>query len=399
MISFEVTKGFVGALMIGHAVPGYLITTSDFHVNAHLAADEVNANKVTPDLVSLINGAYFERYIAYVGGSRLAGEYAGTPIAPLEPIRPNIIAEGDQLADSHPLGPDRAHILVLANNKGGVAKTTTALNLAFDLSREHTQGQGRAKVITPGSRVLLIDMDGQASLTASLPAPGPEEDSVPEDNNHLARYFRGQAALAHLIRPTRFPNILVIPAHSDLHLLDTGGGARPSAELRFVHDLLTLAHSTDSAGNKRLDWIILDTPPAQSFFTRLALAAADHVVIPAQAETYAMRGINRLSATLKTMHALTGALESWKQTILGCVVTRWRAGAGAESALAQLVLDLPLAGIRRFEDVIPFDDKIEQAIVNEVRGGLGNIFRLAKQPGPAARAYVQLTEKVVERAN
>jgi cellulose biosynthesis protein BcsQ len=371
---------FIGKLQVAGGTPGYLVTTSGFGGPAKAAADGAQGK------VHLLDSRRFLRYIAYVGGSRLAGEYAGARVGPAEPVEPTILMIGEDLAKRGARPPRLTRILAVGNNKGGVAKTTTALNLGFALAEQYKQ------------RVLLVDMDGQASLTRSLPQllpkGAPKDAAAPLDQHTLAKYFRGQTALGMLARPTRFGTLSLIPAHADLLRLDSGGSARPRAELEFVRDLHALAAPAES-GISAYDWVILDTPPAQSFFTRVALAAADHILIPTVAETYAVHGVKALLGTARTMHALTGDLDGWRQKVLGCLVTRWKPNKNAEVALATLRTDLDAVGVRPLGVAIPADDKVEQA-VREVAGGkLKHIFKLANSLGPAAQAYEKLAKELL----
>ena len=148
-------------------------------------------------------------------------------------------------------------VLAIGNNRGGVAKTTTAFNLALALAEQ-------------GKRVLLVDMDPQASLTAGLPKP----DDAP-DTPTLLNYFVGIGGqtlpLSKVVRRTKFSNLSLLPAHTDMRMADIGGGAHPNQEVAFVaalHD-----PSLVSPDSEKFDWILLDTPPGQSFYTRSALAA------------------------------------------------------------------------------------------------------------------------------
>lgn len=151
-------------------------------------------------------------------------------------------------------------VLAIANNKGGVAKTTSALNLGVALSKL-------------GKRVLLVDLDGQASLSLALPLPDPRRrpprhSPPPPRTRHITEYFAGNATLRDLVQPTRFPLLWLLPAHAELYARDTGGAAHPEDELAFVraiHDpaLSAPALLNDTAAGG-FDWIILDTPPARS---------------------------------------------------------------------------------------------------------------------------------------
>ena len=299
---------FLGALQLEGPARGFLVTTSDFTRPAYVAAQASHGK------ASLINGERLLRYIAYIGGSRENGQFAGGKTSPAEPTSPICILKADELFGQLQL---HAHprILTLANNKGGVAKTTTTLNVGFALASPGFQSQ----------KVLLIDMDGQANLTSSLPAPGVnEDDPVRHDTTTIADYFCGQSSLAQLVRPTRFSNLFIVPGTPLLHHLDSGGYARPDAELQFATDLRTLTVPHPNKSLQPFDWIIIDTPPAQGYFTRSALAAADYIVIPAFAESYAIDGIGTVRKSIQTMRALVGTATSWPKSVLGCVITRWK---------------------------------------------------------------------------
>lgn len=373
---------FVGKLQVGGGIPGFIVTTSDFNGPARAAVADGRARTF------LVNGRRLLRYITYIGGSRVTGatsDYAGTPMTTFEPIDPSMLGAGEEISTQIALQPARARALAVANNKGGVAKTTTVLNLGFALAEQHHQ------------RVLLVDLDGQASLTRSLPRPLPQGSSTEAaalpDVWHVAHYFRGQAQLADLVRPTRFPTLSLIPAHAELTRLDVGGAARPRAELQFIRDLHQLAMGPD--GQTAYDWILLDTPPAQSFFTRLALGAADSILLPAFAETYAVQGLTQVLTTTRTMHVLTGELEDWRKRIVGCLVTRWKSSKTADISRATLQTHLGAEGLQTFGFAVPLDEKIEQAHLGTSTGTVKHIFKLARNPGPAAQAYDRLAKELL----
>jgi chromosome partitioning protein len=364
-------------------VPGYIVTTSDYFPAAYQAAKDSGGR------VRLINGKRLLRYITYVGGSRTDGHFAGQPVAPPAPIAPTIVTDGEAVWVERTRHPRQASILAIANNKGGVAKTTTALDLAFALSQHHDQ------------RVLLIDLDAQASLTKSLPPPLPLEapagSPTPQDTAFVSDYFRGKATLAQLVRPTQFRHLAVIPADAQLLRLDTGGFARPHAEVQFARDLDQLAREVEHEGGK-FDWIILDTPPAQSFWTRMAVGAADRVLIPAWAEMYGTQGVDGALETIRTMHALYHEVTNWKVRVYGCLITKWKPSRTANLAMANLRTHLDTQGIKVLGFAIPHDDRVEQGHQDTIGGGKRGLFGIARQPGPAAQAYDRLAEEMMTYA-
>ncbi len=298
-------------------------------------------------------------------------------------MAPNWLMTGDELAMNTARPPRHSRVLALANNKGGVAKTTSALNIGLDLAD------------TYHPRVLLVDLDGQASLTRSVPPPGAKNQPIPAETATLLDYFRGLRPLSDIIRPTRFPNVWLLPAHPDLHHLDSGGIGRPQAELRFAEDLRQVSMHVPGEQTLPFDLVIVDTPPAQTFFTRVVILAADQVLIPAFAEQYAIAGLRRVMETIRTMDALTFETDQWSKRVLGCFVTRWRASATATGARNALANDLNAEGIAMLRSSIPLDERIEKALKETMGGTLRGLFHLPGQPGAAATAYQQLVKELI----
>ena len=202
--------------------------------------------------IFFLEGVDLLRYITYVRGTRLTpkrtDEARATPSTPpLVPISPEVLELADAVKRRT---PEETTILAVANHKGGVGKTTTALNLAFGLA-----GKGHC--------VLVVDVDTQANLTKALPNPQAHH-AVP---GHLGEYFAGRKALAELVRPTEFKGVWLIPSDEDMSQEDRGGAAGPDAELRFVSDLHAPTLTPPPVLESRpFDWIILDTGPSMGYF-------------------------------------------------------------------------------------------------------------------------------------
>lgn len=165
-----------------------------------------------------------------------------------------------------------ARIIAIANQKGGVGKTTTSVNLSASLAI-HEQS------------VLLVDMDPQANATSGL---GIDQASV--TSTVYDCLMRGKPA-AEVIQATNITRFSVIPANADLVGAEVELVSTPNRE--------TVLKSVLENIKNRYDFIILDCPPALGLLTINALTAASSVLIPVQCEYYAMEGLGRLIANVK----------------------------------------------------------------------------------------------------
>ena len=165
-----------------------------------------------------------------------------------------------------------ARIVAVANQKGGVGKTTTAVNLA-------------ASVAASDHKVLLVDFDPQGNASSSV---GYSKDKV-----ELSIYdaLVGDVALEDCIRPTEITTLFVVPATMDLvgAEIELIGSDNREAYLKTALDTVS----------DRFDYIIIDCPPSLGMLTLNALVAADGVVVPMQAEYFALEGLGALVSTIE----------------------------------------------------------------------------------------------------
>lgn len=387
LLDFSNVVHVLGVLNLNHNVPGFLVTTSDFNGPAREAARQAG------DKLHLVNGTHFVRYIRYINGSRIDGSFDGIPAMPKQPISPAELEKADHIAHDTALSAKRPRILAVANPKGGVAKTTTALNVGIGLAHlPHSQ------------RVLILDMDGQGSLTHALPRESvegaPAKAPPALDTDFLSDYFKGKTPLAQLARSTRFHGVSVIPAHPDLYKFQFAGAERTQAELAFVRDIRhAWSASLEPGAIPAFDWIVLDTPAGDSFFGRAALAAADFILVPFFAEEFAAQGLYPVFNMTSTMTALMGEHAQWQSRVLGILPTRWRSSKNSTDALNKVALYAKSIGVRLFHTTIPHDDKVETAHQGTAKGGVKALFGLGAKPSPAALAYVEVVKELSNHAN
>ena len=163
------------------------------------------------------------------------------------------------------------NIISVSNQKGGVGKTTSAVSLASEMAKM-------------GRSVLLIDLDPQASASSGL---GVKLQSEGED---LYDVFFGNISISKIIKQCLVNNLDVVPGSKDLVSLELEIGKTQGRELILQTELSLL--------KKQYDYIYIDCPPSSGLLTLNALGASDYILIPLQAEYYALEGISGLMNTV-----------------------------------------------------------------------------------------------------
>lgn len=249
-----------------------------------------------------------------------------------------------------------AHIIAVTNQKGGVGKTTTAVNLA-------------ARLATPKRRVVLIDLDPQGNATSSL--------GIDKENLSATLYdvLINGARLDTIVQSCNVKNMFVLPANANL----------AGAEVDLVNVPNRESRLTEVLGRVQADVVIIDCPPALGLLTINALTAANQVLIPVQAEYFALEGLGQL---LNTIQAVRQQLNPHLE-ILGVVLTMFnKRMVLSEQVFAEVRQHF---GDKLFKTVIPRNVRLAEA------PSFGRTIFEHDKWSRGARAYKSLGEEVIKR--
>jgi chromosome partitioning protein len=252
-------------------------------------------------------------------------------------------------------------VLVVANQKGGVGKTTTAINLGTALA-------------AVGQPSLVIDLDPQGNASTGLGIGRGERKVTSYD------VLMGAAPLEHAIVPTRIPGLCIVPATVDLSgaELELVGEARRNYRLRD-------ALAEFAARDDRFAYVLIDCPPSLNLLTVNAMAAADAAVVPLQCEFFALEGLSQL---LKTLERVRSALNP-NLEIQGIILTMFDKRNNLTDQVASDVR--AHLGDKVYQTVIPRNVRISEAPSH----GLPALVYDLRCPG--SQAYIKLAGEMIQR--
>lgn len=253
-------------------------------------------------------------------------------------------------------------VLVVANQKGGVGKTTTAINLGTALA-------------AVGEPTLLIDIDPQGNASTGL--------GVPRSERKLTTYdvLMGQAALAEAIQPTRIPKLSLVPSTVDL----TGAELELIEVDRRNFRLKDALAEYSAHGSSPFSYVLIDCPPSLTLLTVNAMIAADAVVVPLQCEFFALEGLSQLLKTIDLVRAnLNPTLE-----IQGIVLTMFDKRNKLSDQVAADVREH--MGAKVYNTMIPRNVRISEAPSH----GLPALVYDLRCPG--SQAYIKLAGELIQR--
>jgi chromosome partitioning protein len=252
----------------------------------------------------------------------------------------------------------RARIVALANQKGGVGKTTTAINLATALA-------------ATGRRVLLIDLDPQGNASTGLGVERPARSVTSYE------LILGEAELEQAIVATTIPRLSVIPASQDLAGAEFELAARERREYLLSRAIRSRLRDYEE--------VLIDCPPSLNLLTINALVAADSVMVPLQCEFYALEGLSQLMRTIeRVQRALNPRLE-----LQGVVLTMYDQ---RNNLCDQVAADVRShLGAKVFDTMIPRNVRIAEAPSH------GKPVLIYDHGCAGSQAYIRLAAEVLRR--
>ncbi|MBL9011405.1 MAG: ParA family protein [Alphaproteobacteria bacterium] len=255
----------------------------------------------------------------------------------------------------------RPRILAVANQKGGVGKTTTAINLGTALA-------------AVGETVLLIDSDPQGNASTGL--------GIDRSRRLTTTYdvLIGQATLAETILPTPIPRLFIAPATPDLAGAETELFDAPQRAFRLRDALAAL-----SARGPAFTYVLIDCPPSLNLLTMNALAAADGLLVPLQCEFFALEGLSQLQRTVELVRGSLNPTLKIQGVVLTMADKRNRLTEQVESDVRAHMGEIV------YKTIIPRNVRLSEAPSH----GLPAIVYDIKAPG--SQAYIQLASELIQR--
>ena len=256
-------------------------------------------------------------------------------------------------------------ILCLANQKGGVGKTTTAINLGTALA-------------AIGEKVLLVDLDPQGNASTGL--------GVSQNDRAITSFdvLLGECGLSDAVRATAVPGFDLLPASMDLLGIEVELADNPRRMHRLA-DALAALLDLEASGGGHYQYVLIDCPPSLNMLTLNAMVAAQSVLVPLQCEFFALEGLSQLTQTIEQVrHSLNPALD-----IQGIVLTMYDL---RNNLSGQVEADVRgHFGALVYQSVIPRNVRVSEA------PSFGKPALLYDHKCSGSLAYMKLASELIQR--
>ena len=259
-----------------------------------------------------------------------------------------------------------SRILAVANQKGGVGKTTTSINLGTALA-------------AVGRRVLIIDFDAQGNASTGLGVTRPERQLTSYD------MVLGEASLQDVALETVVPRLYLVPGDENLAGIETELANDPHRSYKMRNALRKYSQHVEQTGGEQFDYILIDCPPSLSALTINAMTAADALLVPLQCEFLALEGLSQL---LKTVEVVRSGLNP-DLDIQGVVLTMYDRRNNLSDQVADEVRGF--FGSKVYKTVIPRNVRLSEA------PSFGKPALLYDYRCPGSEAYIRLAAEVLQR--
>jgi chromosome partitioning protein len=260
-------------------------------------------------------------------------------------------------------GPYRPRVLALANQKGGVGKTTTAINLGTALA-------------AIGERVLIVDLDPQGNASTGL--------GIDRKSRRGSTYdvLVGEKGLLDILHETAVPGLELAPSTLDLLGVELEISQQKDRLQRMKTAISAL---TDAPGDTPFTYVLIDCPPSLNLITINALTAADAVLVPLQCEFFALEGLSQLLSTVEQVRAGLNP----RLIIQGIVLTMYDP---RNNLSGQVMADVRgFMGDKVYETVIPRNVRVSEA------PSYGKPVLLYDLKCSGSQAYLKLASEVIQR--
>ena len=260
----------------------------------------------------------------------------------------------------------KMRILVVANQKGGVGKTTTAINLGTALA-------------AIGQQTLIVDIDPQGNASTGL--------GITRTRESISTFHAlvGEKRLSEVIQPSVVPNLFVAPSTLDLLGVEMEIAHDSQRSKRLKLALADLEHDAGAIQAFQFGYVLIDCPPSLNLLTINALVAADSVIVPLQCEFFALEGLSQLLSTVDQVRDTMNP----NLTIHGIVLTMFDP---RNNLAGQVMADVrAFMGAKVYDTVIPRNVRISEA------PSFGKPALLYDLKCSGSQAYLRLASEVIQR--